>query len=114
MITRAFLIHSDLFRDVVKYVLVTGNIENPDEFLQTLRAETETYEEEIVTIADYLIEKGMQQGIEQGVLEGLERGNHERTRLIAKNMLAKNTPSDFISEVTGLSLSEIAELTTKH
>lgn len=42
-------------------------------------------------------------------MEGIE----ERTIQIAKNMLAENTPLDYIAKVTGLSMEELKALQAK-
>ena len=56
-------------------------------------------------------EEGKQEGREEGKQEGREEGREEGERdmeiTIAKNMLAQGTNKDFISLVTGLSISEI-------
>lgn len=40
----------------------------------------------------------------------MEKGMEQRTLDIAKNMLAKNSDLDFISEITGLSVEQIQAL----
>jgi len=47
---------------------------------------------------------------EDGMAEGLEQGKAEEKKAIARNLLAKGSTSDFVSEITGLSLEEIAGL----
>jgi len=50
---------------------------------------------------------------EDGIAEGLEQGlkqAYNEKLAIARNLLAKGSTPDFISEITGLSLDEIARL----
>ena len=56
------------------------------------------------------IEKGIKQGIEQGIEQGLREGEHAKTIEIAKEMLNKNLDEKLISEITGLSISEIKKI----
>jgi predicted transposase/invertase (TIGR01784 family) len=64
-----------------------------------------------------LIYTGRMEGIIEGKLEGraegIEEGIEKGKIQIAQTMLAKNTPLDFIAEVTGLSMEEIKALQAK-
>ena len=53
---------------------------------------------------------GIEEGHASGIKEGLARGAAERNRDIATNMLAKGMDAALISELTGLSERDIAEL----
>ncbi|MCL2231335.1 MAG: hypothetical protein FWC01_09595, partial [Treponema sp.] len=58
-------------------------------------------------------EIGMAEGKEIGIAQGLEQGlkqAYNEKLTIARNLLAKGSTSDFVSEITGLSLEEIAKL----
>ena len=56
------------------------------------------------------IKEGKKLGIEEGHASGLKEGKAERDRDIAANMLAKGMDTALISELTGLSEQDIAEL----
>ena len=45
-----------------------------------------------------------------GRMEGIEEGIEKGKIQIAQNMLAKNTPLDYIAEVTSLSIEELKAL----
>jgi predicted transposase/invertase (TIGR01784 family) len=47
---------------------------------------------------------------EEGRSEGREEGREEWNLVIAKNLLTKGSTIEFVHEITGLSLEEIAEL----
>ncbi len=53
------------------------------------------------------LEKGLAQGIEKGLVQGMEKGKIEERRTIALQMKRMGMPVSSISEVTGLSQSEI-------
>jgi len=57
-------------------------------------------------IQEEAFEDGHAQGLEQGHAEG----QIEEKLTIARNLLAKGSTPDFVSEITGLSLEEIAKL----
>ena len=56
------------------------------------------------------IEKGERRGIEKGERRGIEKGERRGKAEVAQRLLAKHFGSDVVSEVTGLSGSEIEEL----
>ena len=57
------------------------------------------------------LNKGMKKGIKEGIKEGREKGIKEGIKSnkeeMTKNMLSKNFDKNIISEITGLSLEEI-------
>ena len=56
------------------------------------------------------MEKGIEKGIKQGIEQGLREGEHAKAIEIAKEMLNKNFDKKIISEITGLSISEMEML----
>ena len=54
-------------------------------------------------------EEGRGEGREEGLEKGREEGREEK-RTIARNLLAKGSTLEFVSEITGLSLEEIGKL----
>jgi len=51
-----------------------------------------------------------EEGLEQGREQGLEQGQNQASMQVARNLLAKGATPDFVKEITGLSLKEIATL----
>ncbi|WP_342224786.1 Rpn family recombination-promoting nuclease/putative transposase [Rickettsia endosymbiont of Urophora cardui] len=66
------------------------------------------------TIADKYIDEGVQKGMVQGMqigeAKGMQLGEAKGKYEVAKNMLAADSDPDFISKVTGLSITEINKL----
>ena len=58
---------------------------------------------------DYVREEGLEQGLRQG----REESREETAKQLALKMLGKKTDISFISEVTGLSETEINKITDK-
>jgi predicted transposase/invertase (TIGR01784 family) len=50
---------------------------------------------------------------EKGEIRGMEKGQEQKAKAIAKNLLAKGSPPEFIQEVTGLDMQTIKELAAK-
>ena len=73
-----------------------------------------TLEEEMKVQEAFAFERGMEKGIEQGRTEGIAEGEKsgaaQEKREIAKNLLTKKMSVSEIAEITGLTLSEVAEL----
>ena len=56
------------------------------------------------------IKEGIIEGMEKGKLEGIKEGRHVEQISMAKSMKSKNMDINLISEITGLSISEIEKL----
>ena len=71
-----------------------------------------------MTIADMLIQRGMQQGIEQGIQQGIGQGIQQgigqgevnKAHKIAINMLKKDYSVEEVLEATELSKAEVKKL----
>jgi predicted transposase YdaD len=82
------------------------------EKLKLTQSETEFME----TISEAVRREGREAGIALGLERGLERGivlgMERRTLDVAKNMLTKHLAIELISDITGLSVSQIKKLET--
>lgn len=56
------------------------------------------------------LQKGLRQGLQQGLERGLIEGQSKERMNIAKSMKAKGISNSMISELTGLSETEVALL----
>ncbi|MDR3020582.1 MAG: Rpn family recombination-promoting nuclease/putative transposase [Treponema sp.] len=54
--------------------------------------------------------EGKAEGHAEGKAEGLEIGSEERNKVIARNLIAEGSSSEFIHKITGLSFDEISKL----
>jgi len=64
----------------------------------------------IMTYAQSLENRGMQQGIQQGMQQGMQQGVEQRNVEIAKNMLQQGFEPAVIAQLTGLNLQQIQSL----
>ena len=100
----------------------TGEVEVTDEFIRKIDERVETVNkdqevESIMTLEEDMMmryriqyEKGEAAGLERGEKLGLERGAMQKQCEIAKNMKAKQIDVRTITEITGLTSSEIEAL----
>ena len=58
--------------------------------------------------------KGIEDGVAKGIEQGIEQGINERQNEIIKNMINNNLDINMISDVTGLTISEINEISNNN
>ncbi|HDH0770535.1 TPA: Rpn family recombination-promoting nuclease/putative transposase, partial [Klebsiella pneumoniae] len=80
------------------------------------------HEEELMTIAQQLEQKGIEKGIEQGIQKGIqkgiqlgeqrgiEKGEREASLKIARTMLANGLDRDAVMKMTGLTADDLAQI----
>ena len=96
----------ELFACLLNYLIQAGNTENIHLFMQKLAQQAPYYQEEIMTIAQQLEQKGKQEGLRQGV----QKGRQEATLNIALQLLVRGGDRIMIKEATGLSDDELDRL----
>ena len=75
--------------------------------LMPVEEENKWYREMLIESAR---EEGLEQGIEQGIEQGFEQGMQKKEREFISNMLNKKFDFKTISEITGLSLNKIKNI----
>ncbi|AIL66140.1 hypothetical protein NOVO_09155 (plasmid) [Rickettsiales bacterium Ac37b] len=95
----------EILMTLLKYVSIvnTDNVEKIEKFIEETLIDKD---KAMGTLAEHWLQQGVEKGIEKGVKKGVKKG----MRLVALNMLRKNIDKTTISEVTGLSLSELLNL----
>jgi predicted transposase/invertase (TIGR01784 family) len=76
------------------------------------------YEDQLMTIAEQLeqkgleqgLKKGLEQGLEKGLKKGLETGRQEGKREVARNLILKGMEMQLVKELTGLSDHDLAQI----
>ena len=79
----------------------------PGVLVRQLAQSAPQYKEQLMTIAEWLEEKGRAEGMQQG----LEEGRQAEARDIAQKMLARGLEPDLITHLTGLTQEELTALT---
>ena len=94
-------------------VLCEGD-KNMEEIYDRLKEYNE--DNDLIGVYDYELDRlrltrsSNKKAMEKGIEKGIEQGTEQKAIEIAHNMLNENTPIDFISKVTGLSIEKINKL----
>lgn len=95
---------------LINYMLKAGNTTEPGVLVRQLAQSAPQYKEQLMTIAEWLEEKGRAEGMQQGLEKGLEEGRQAEARDIAQKMLARGLEPDLITHLTGLTQEELVAL----
>lgn len=95
---------------LINYMLKAGNTTEPGVLVRQLAQSAPQYKEQLMTIAEWLEEKGRVEGMQQGLEKGLEEGRQAEARDIAQKMLARGLEPDLITHLTGLTQEELVAL----
>ena len=95
---------------LISYMLQAGTTEKPGPLIRELAKQSPRHEELLMTIAEWLEEKGRKKGRKEGRQEGLQEGRREISRSIALKMLASGLEPKMVMELTGLSQEELSSL----
>lgn len=87
---------------LISWMLQTGTTVNPERLLQDLASRSSSQEDVLMTIAEYLEQKGLEKGRTQG--------EHEATLKIALALLENGIEPVTVMKVTGLTEAELADL----
>ncbi|MDQ9129707.1 hypothetical protein RDT67_25145 [Serratia fonticola] len=83
-------------------MLQVGSTTKPERLIRELARRAPLHEEELMTIAEYLEQKGRE--------EGLKQGKREAFMEIARFMLVNGFESAMVIQLTGLSEEELAQI----
>jgi len=111
---------------LIHYIIQAGESANAEEFVRELALRVPQHEEELMTIAQQLEQKGIEKGIEQGIQKGIEqgiqkgiqlgeqrgieKGEREASLKIARTMLANGLDRDAVMKMTGLTADDLAQI----
>ncbi|MBE0148193.1 Rpn family recombination-promoting nuclease/putative transposase [Serratia sp. PL7] len=87
-------------------MLQVGGTTKPERLIRELARRAPQHEEELMTIAEYLEQKGREEGLQ----EGLKQGKREAFMEIARSMLVNGFESAIVIQLTGLSEEELAQI----
>ncbi|MEV9348629.1 Rpn family recombination-promoting nuclease/putative transposase, partial [Klebsiella pneumoniae] len=107
---------------LIHYIIQAGESANAEAFVRELALRVPQHEEELMTIAQQLEQKGIEKGIEQGIQKGIqkgiqlgeqrgiEKGEREASLKIARTMLANGLDRDAVMKMTGLTADDLAQI----
>ena len=99
---------------LVNYMIQAGETPDAEAVIRELAQRVPQHENELMTIAQQLEEKGREKGRQEGLEIGLEKGRQpgglEASREIARNLLANGMDSISVMKMTGLSEEELQQI----
>ncbi len=98
---------------LINYMLQVGSTTEPGVLIHELARRAPQHEEELMTIAEYLKQQGIEIGIEIGIEKGIEIGiekGREAVLKIASSMLADGFDRAQVMKLTGLSADDLAKI----
>jgi predicted transposase/invertase (TIGR01784 family) len=90
---------------LINYMLQVGSTAEPDRLIRELAKRTPRHEEELMTIAEYLEQKGFENGLQKGIEQ-----ERETVLKIASAMLAKGFDQTMVMQLTGLSTEDLVRI----
>lgn len=99
---------------LINYLLQAGETSDAGAFVQDLAQRVPQYEEELMTIAQQLEQKGIEKGIEKGIQlgeqRGIEKGRNDGKFEVARTMLQNGLDRNTVMKMTGLSADDLAHI----
>ncbi|MCK7068969.1 Rpn family recombination-promoting nuclease/putative transposase [Enterobacter bugandensis] len=96
-------------RVLINYMVNAGEAPAP-EFMRALAERLPQHEDELMTIAQQLEQKGMEKGIQLGRQEGRDEGKLEGKLEVARSLLKMGMSHESVLEATGLTADELAQI----
>ena len=98
----------EVLEEVVKMDVAIRNADKTISLVTMSEKEMDIYERRMKAEWDRVSSLGY--ATRKGEARGLKRGQQERNKTIARNLLTEGSTPDFVQKITGLSLDEIAKL----
>jgi predicted transposase/invertase (TIGR01784 family) len=96
-------------RVLINYMVNAGDAPAP-EFMRALAERLPQHEDELMTIAQQLEQKGIEKGIQLGRQEGRSEGKLEGKLDVARNLLKMGMSHESVLEATGLTEDDLAQI----
>lgn len=91
---------------LINYLVQAGETDDAEAFVRNLAQRVPQHEDELMTIAQQLEQKGLEKGLTQGRVEG----EREATLKIARAMLQKGLDNQTVISLTGLTESDLNQI----
>jgi predicted transposase/invertase (TIGR01784 family) len=102
---------NEYIKHIFHYLITVGNIYDAEGFREVLMENlSPNMGAEIMTFADRLKAKGIEEGVAIGIKQGIEQGINQGINIVATNLIQKNIPLSTITELTGLTVAQIKAL----
>nr|AFK90421.1 putative transposase, YhgA family protein [Salmonella enterica subsp. salamae] len=91
---------------LINYLVQAGETSDAEAFVRELAQRVPQHEDELMTIAQQLEQKGIEKGIQLGRQEGRNEGKLEVARTMLQNGIDRNT----VMKMTGLTEDDLAQI----
>ena len=95
---------------LINYLVQAGETSDAEAFVRELAQRVPQHEDELMTIAQQLEQKGIEKGMQLGRQEGRSEGERAATLKIARTMLLNGIDRQLIIKMTGLTADELAQI----
>lgn len=99
---------------LIHYIIEAGESADAQAFVRELALRVPQHEDELMTIAQQLEQKGIEKGIEKGIQlgeqRGIEKGRNEGKLEVARAMLDNGLDRDSVMKMTGLTAEDLAQI----
>ncbi|MGL9725052.1 Rpn family recombination-promoting nuclease/putative transposase [Sodalis sp. (in: enterobacteria)] len=99
---------------LINYLVQAGESSDAEAFVRELAQRVPQHEDELMTIAQQLeqkgIEKGIQLGRQEGRQEGRQKGRNEGKLEVARTMLQNGLDRNTVMKMTGLTENDLAQI----
>ncbi|HBH6890053.1 TPA: Rpn family recombination-promoting nuclease/putative transposase [Serratia marcescens] len=95
---------------LINYLVQAGETDDAEAFVRNLAQRVPQHEDELMTIAQQLEQKGLERGLEKGLTQGRVEGEREATIKIARAMLQKGLDNQTVISLTGLTEDDLNQI----
>lgn len=95
---------------LVNYMLQAGETPDAKAIIRELAQRVPQHEDELMTLAQQLEQKGLEKGLEIGRKEGIQLGEREASLKIALNMLKSGIDRHVVMDMTGLTEEDLQQI----
>jgi len=96
---------------ILSYIIQAGEVRDETQFQEIIQTGlTKVDEEQVMTLAELYMQRGIQKGILQGKEEGEQKGEQKALRSFITELLKQNFTLDQIAKLTKLSVAEVKRL----
>lgn len=95
---------------LINYLVQAGETSDAEAFVRELAQRVPQHEDELMTIAQQLEQKGIEKGIEKGIQLGRQEGRNEGKLEVARIMLQNGLDHNTIIKLTGLTADDLTRI----
>ncbi|QGY33273.1 ISNCY family transposase (plasmid) [Pantoea cypripedii] len=95
---------------LINYLVQAGETDDAETFIRNLAQRVPQHEDELMTIAQQLEQKGIEKGRQEGMQMGEEKGRLEGKLEVASKLIKTGMSLQSVKEITGLSDEDLTQI----